>query len=65
MLQKMERFDDKFRKVKVQELIDRILYLDKKEFNEFMRSYDALCDAYKPNAPMKWRYEDVEDIPRQ
>jgi hypothetical protein len=42
----------------------KILYLDKKEFNEFMRSYDALCDAYKPNAPMKWRYEDVEDLPR-
>ena len=61
----MERFDDQFRKVKVQELIDRILYLDKKEFAMFMRSYDALCNAYKPTAPMKWRYEDVEDIPRQ
>lgn len=58
----MTRFDDTFRKVKVQELIDRILYLDKKEFNDFMRSYDALCDAYRPSAPMKWRYEDVEDI---
>jgi hypothetical protein len=58
----MTRFDDTFRKVKVQELIDRILYLDKKEFNDFMRSYDAICDAYRPSAPMKWRYEDVEDI---
>jgi hypothetical protein len=61
----MERFDDKFRKVKVQDLIDRILYLDKKEFSEFMRSYDAICDAYRPSAPMKWRYEDVQDIPQE
>jgi len=61
----MERFDDKFRKVKVQELIDRILYLDKKEFNEFMRSYDALCDAYKLSALMKWEYEDIQDIPQE
>jgi hypothetical protein len=61
----MKRFDDKFRKVKVQELIDRILYLDKKEFNEFMRSYDALCDAYRPSAQMNWRYEDVQDIPQE
>jgi len=61
----MERLDDTFRKVKVQELIDRILYLDKKEFNEFMRSYDALCDAYRPIAPMKWRYEDVQDISQE
>jgi hypothetical protein len=61
----MERFDDKFRKVKVQELIDRILYLDKKEFNDFMRKYDALCDTYKPVAKMKWEYEDVQDIPQE
>jgi len=60
----MQRFDDKFRKVKVQELIDRILYLDKKEFNDFMRNYDAICDAYRPSAQMKWRYEDVQDIPQ-
>jgi hypothetical protein len=58
----MERFDDQFRKVKAQELIDRILYLEKKEFNMFMRSFDALCDAYRPNAKMKWDYEDVQDI---
>lgn len=58
----MERFDDQFRKVKAQELIDRILYLDKKEFNMFMRSYDALCDAFRPNTPMRWDYEDVQDI---
>lgn len=61
----MERFDERLRKVKVQELIDRILYLDKKEFNMFMRSYDALCDAYKPNAKMKWDYEDIQDLPRE
>mgnify|MGYP006285590783 CR=1 FL=1 len=61
----MERYDDKFRKVKVQELIDRILYLDKKEFSEFMRNYDAICDAYKPVAKMKWTYEDIQDIPQE
>jgi len=58
----MERFDDQFRKVKSQELIDRILYLEKKEFNMFMRSFDSLCDAFKPNTKMKWDYEDVQDI---
>jgi len=61
----MKRFDDTFRKVKVQELIDRILYLDNKQFNEFMRRYDAICSAYKPKAPMNWRYEDVQDIPQE
>ena len=61
----MERFDDKFRKIKVQKLIDRILYLEEKEFNEFMRRYNGLCDAYKPSAPMNWRYEDVQDIPQE
>jgi hypothetical protein len=61
----MERFDDQFRKVKVQELIDRILYLDKKEFAMFMRSYDTLCSSYKPNVKMKWSYEDLQDIPRE
>lgn len=61
----MERFDDQFRKVKVQELIDRILYLDKKEFNMFIRSYESLCDAYRPNCKMKWEYEDVQDIPQE
>jgi hypothetical protein len=61
----MERFDEKFRKVKVQHLIDRILYLEKKEFNMFMRSYDALCDAFRPNTKMKWEYEDVQDISQE
>lgn len=58
----MERLDDEFRKVKAQELIDRILYLEKKEFSVFMGSFDALCDTFKPNAKMKWDYEDVQDI---
>lgn len=58
----MERLDDQFRKVKVQELIDRILYLDKKEFSVFMGSFDALCDTFKTNVKMKWDYEDVQDI---
>lgn len=59
----MERLDDQFKKVKVQKLIDRILYLEEKEFNKFMRSFNSLCDEFKPTAKMKWTYEDVQDIP--
>lgn len=44
----MERFTDEQRKVKIQELIDRILYLDPNEYNEFINKYDELINTYKP-----------------
>jgi hypothetical protein len=44
----MERFTDEQRKVKIQELIDRILYLDEQDYDEFINKYDELINTYKP-----------------
>ena len=59
---KEERLDESFRRIKAQELIDRILYLGDKEFDEFMMRYDALCDAYKFTSKMKWGTGDRKSI---
>lgn len=44
----MERPTDDALKLKVQTLIDRILYLNEVEYQEFMTQYDKLIDRYKP-----------------
>jgi hypothetical protein len=36
-------------KQKVQELIDRMLYLKDHELEEFMQKFDDLTDKYKPH----------------
>lgn len=45
----MERPTDDALKLKVQTLIDRILYLNESEYQEFMTQYDKLIDRYQPH----------------
>lgn len=44
----MERPTDDALKLKVQTLIDRILYLNDSEYQDFINQYDKLVDRYKP-----------------
>ena len=44
----MERPTDDALKLKVQTLIDRILYLNDSEYQDFINQYDKLIDRYQP-----------------
>lgn len=41
----------------VQGVIDRLLYLDHKERDEFLRYIDALFGVYKPSKETRWGAE--------
>ena len=43
-----ERPTNEALKLKVQSLIDRILYLNDTEYQEFIDKYDRLVEKYKP-----------------
>jgi len=44
-----ERPTNDERKLKVQSLIDRMLYLNDADYQEFMNKYERLIDQYAPN----------------
>lgn len=44
-----ERPTNEALKLKVQSLIDRILYLNDTEYQEFIDKYDRLVEKYKPH----------------
>jgi|688.fasta_scaffold87245_9 hypothetical protein len=41
--------NDEERKLKVQALIDRMLYLNDADYQEFMNKYESLVNQYAPN----------------
>lgn len=44
-----KRPNNEERKLKVQSLIDRMLYLNDTDYQEFMSKYERLVDQYTPN----------------
>jgi hypothetical protein len=44
-----ERPTNDERKLKVQSLIDRMLYLNDADYQEFMNKYERLVEQYAPN----------------
>lgn len=44
-----ERPTNDERKLKVQSLIDRMLYLNDADYQEFMNKYECLVEQYAPN----------------